>query len=153
MAVVSLYLASQSLQVFITIWEAFHKDSLETDYMEIYSYLNDVISIMTLLCRCVCLLSSMLISPSILSAIRFPVYMSCNRPIFIASIDTLHHFDHMLCDSRRKKQLKAIHSLQQRYVSVPTDTVVLSISKTPNTSHDLYEIRASLEDSEEQWMV
>jgi hypothetical protein len=105
--------------------------------MELYSYLNDIVSIMALLC----------------SAIRFPVYMSCNRPIFIASINTLHRFKQFFCGSEKKKQLK--HTLQKGYVSVPpTDTVILSITKNGaiNTTRDLYMIRASL-DSEEQWVV
>lgn len=138
-AVITLYLASQSLQIFITVWEAFHRHSLENDYMELYSYLNDVVSIMALLC----------------SAIRFPVYMSCNRPIFVASIDTLHRVGQLFCGSRNKKQIKTIHSLQNGYVSVPTDTIIFSTNNgNMNSTNDLYMIRASLaEDSEEQWMV
>lgn len=138
-AVVSLYLASQSLQVFITFWEAFHRDSLENDFTEVYSYLNDIVSILTLTC----------------SAIRFPVYMSCNQNIFVASTGTLRRLGQLFCGSKHKKQLKTIHSLQQGYVSVPSDTVIVSVpkNKSPNSSHDLYMIRASLEDSEEQWMV
>jgi hypothetical protein len=136
-AVVSLYIASQSLQVIITFWEAFHRHSLETQFVEIYSYLNDTVSIMTLLC----------------SAIRFPVYCSCNKPIFIASIDTLHQFSQLFCtSSERKKQLKAVRG----YVSVPsevTNTVVLAAAKNGNPQNDLYLIRASLEESEETWMV
>uniref|UniRef100_A0A914PMQ8 G-protein coupled receptors family 1 profile domain-containing protein n=1 Tax=Panagrolaimus davidi TaxID=227884 RepID=A0A914PMQ8_9BILA len=50
-ALVSLYLMSQTLQVFTTFWEAFHRSSLEGDYSELYSYLNDVMSLMTLLSR------------------------------------------------------------------------------------------------------
>ena len=50
-AVVSLYLISQSLQVFITFWEAFNKQMLDEEYAELYSYLNDSMSIMTLIAR------------------------------------------------------------------------------------------------------
>ncbi|KAI6190225.1 G-PROTEIN-RECEP-F1-2 domain-containing protein [Aphelenchoides bicaudatus] len=136
-AVVTLYLASQSLQVFITFAEVFYRDFLDGEFNDVYSYLNDIISILTLTC----------------SAVRFPVYMFCNRPIFIASIDALHRFSKMFCGSRHKKQLKS-YQLQEGYISVPSDTVVLSISKSKNTnSTDLYMIRASLEDLEEQWMV
>ncbi|VDM40335.1 unnamed protein product [Toxocara canis] len=48
---VSMYLMSQSLQVLITFWEAIHKSSLEVELYEFYSYLNDAMSIMTLLSR------------------------------------------------------------------------------------------------------
>lgn len=138
-AVISLYLASQSLQVFITFFEAFHRQTLENDFTQIYSYINDIVSIMALLC----------------SAIRFPVYMTCNRPIFTASLDTLYRFKKLFCGSKHKKQLKTINSLQNNYVAIPSETVILSISKngTLNSNRDLYMIRASLEDSEEQWMV
>lgn len=136
-AIVTLYLTSQSLQVVITIWETFHIDSLENEFVELYSYLNDIISIMALIC----------------SAIRFPVYMACNRPIFTASIDTLRRFKRFVCGSR--KQLKSTNSLRSNYASVPTETVIVPISKsgTLDSSHNLYMIRKSLEDSEEQWMV
>uniref|UniRef100_A0A914E1L1 G-protein coupled receptors family 1 profile domain-containing protein n=1 Tax=Acrobeloides nanus TaxID=290746 RepID=A0A914E1L1_9BILA len=50
-AVVSLYLISQSLQVVITFWEAFNKQALNEEYAELYSYLNDAMSIMTLVAR------------------------------------------------------------------------------------------------------
>jgi hypothetical protein len=137
-AIVTLYLTSQLPQVFITIWETFHIDSLEGEYVELYSYLNDIISIMALLC----------------SAIRFPVYMACNRPIFSASIDTLHRFKNLICGPSRK-QLKSTDSIQNGYVSVPTETVIVPVSKHGklDSTTNLYMIRASLEDSEEQWMV
>uniref|UniRef100_A0A7E4ZQ52 G_PROTEIN_RECEP_F1_2 domain-containing protein n=1 Tax=Panagrellus redivivus TaxID=6233 RepID=A0A7E4ZQ52_PANRE len=67
-AVVSLYLISQTLQVFTTFWEAFDKNSLE-DHPDFYSYLNDVMSLMTLLS----------------STLRFPVYCACNNEIYEAS--------------------------------------------------------------------
>ncbi|VDN54483.1 unnamed protein product, partial [Dracunculus medinensis] len=72
-SVVTMYLMSQSLQVVITFCEAFHKHSLENDYYEYYSYINDLTSIMTLLSSC----------------LRFPVYYICNRPIKLATQTTL----------------------------------------------------------------
>uniref|UniRef100_A0A1I7ZEH2 G_PROTEIN_RECEP_F1_2 domain-containing protein n=1 Tax=Steinernema glaseri TaxID=37863 RepID=A0A1I7ZEH2_9BILA len=75
-SVITMYLLSQFLQVFITFWEAFHKQSLELDFQELYSYLNDIMSIMTL----------------ITSALHYPVYCVLNRPIYHASVVTLKRF-------------------------------------------------------------
>ena len=60
----------------ITFVEAFWRGELESDYHQIYSYTNDVISIMTLLA----------------SALRFPVYFSISQPIRRASMMTLRKF-------------------------------------------------------------
>uniref|UniRef100_A0A915CN43 G-protein coupled receptors family 1 profile domain-containing protein n=1 Tax=Ditylenchus dipsaci TaxID=166011 RepID=A0A915CN43_9BILA len=79
-AIVSMYLMSQMLQVLIAFWEAFWKGTLENEFViPIYSYLNDLVSILTLLS----------------SALRFPVYCAISGPIKTAARDTLlllyHH--------------------------------------------------------------
>ncbi|KHJ89216.1 hypothetical protein OESDEN_10965 [Oesophagostomum dentatum] len=69
-----MYLMSQSLQVVLTFWETFDRESLESEGLNVvYSYLNDIVSILTLLSSC----------------LRFPVYCSCNRLISSASAATL----------------------------------------------------------------
>lgn len=51
-AIISMYLMSQSLQVFVTFWEAIDRQSLESEtFIEFYAYCNDVVSILTLLSR------------------------------------------------------------------------------------------------------
>ncbi|KAK5973180.1 hypothetical protein GCK32_003569 [Trichostrongylus colubriformis] len=51
-SVVSMYLMSQSLQVVLTFWETFDRASLESEDLNVvYSYLNDIVSILTLLSR------------------------------------------------------------------------------------------------------
>ncbi|VDL79702.1 unnamed protein product [Nippostrongylus brasiliensis] len=73
-SIVSMYLMSQSLQVVLTFWETFDRASLESEGLNvIYSYMNDIVSILTLLSSC----------------LRFPVYCSCNRLIYTASSTTL----------------------------------------------------------------
>ncbi|CAB3399005.1 unnamed protein product [Caenorhabditis bovis] len=72
-SLVSMYLLSQSLQVLLTFWETINRDSLEQGFPVMYSYLNDIVSIFTLLSSC----------------LRFPVYFCCNRLIHTASVDTL----------------------------------------------------------------
>ncbi|KAK0409524.1 hypothetical protein QR680_004596 [Steinernema hermaphroditum] len=83
-SVITMYLLAQFLQVFTTFWEAFHKQSLEEEFAELYSYLNDIMSIMTL----------------ITSALHYPVYCVLNRPIYHASILTLKRFKLYLPRSR-----------------------------------------------------
>lgn len=67
-SLVSIYLLSQSLQVktknifferetyivfqvFLTVWETINRSSLEDGFPTMYSYLNDIVSIFTLLAR------------------------------------------------------------------------------------------------------
>ncbi|KAL3099759.1 hypothetical protein niasHT_025281 [Heterodera trifolii] len=78
-AVVSMYLMSKVLQVAVTFFETFSTDEMiyEANYgpfRPLYSYVNDAISILTLLS----------------STLRFPVYCACNKPILTASRATLH---------------------------------------------------------------
>ncbi|KAE9551956.1 hypothetical protein FO519_004832 [Halicephalobus sp. NKZ332] len=68
-ALVSLYIVGQTLQVTITVWEFWSKPELEHNYAEVYSYINDIMSLAVL----------------ISSTIRFPVYCSCNQEIYDAS--------------------------------------------------------------------
>ncbi|KHN81155.1 hypothetical protein Tcan_03698 [Toxocara canis] len=84
---VSMYLMSQSLQVLITFWEAIHKSSLEVELYEFYSYLNDAMSIMTLLSSC----------------LRYPVYCTCNKPIMTASWKTLQSLRAVMPRSGKNK--------------------------------------------------
>ncbi|CAI4224828.1 unnamed protein product [Auanema sp. JU1783] len=49
-SIVSMYLMSQFPQVLLTFWETFDKESL-VQLNEFYSYLNDILSILTLLSR------------------------------------------------------------------------------------------------------
>ncbi|KAK6013326.1 hypothetical protein OSTOST_21389, partial [Ostertagia ostertagi] len=84
-SIVSMYLMSQSLQVVLTFWETFDRASLESEDLNVvYSYLNDIVSILTLLSSC----------------LRFPVYCSCNRLIYSASSGTLSEMKS--CASHRK---------------------------------------------------
>uniref|UniRef100_A0A8R1HJ38 G_PROTEIN_RECEP_F1_2 domain-containing protein n=2 Tax=Caenorhabditis japonica TaxID=281687 RepID=A0A8R1HJ38_CAEJA len=96
-SLVSIYLLSQSLQVFLTVWETINRSSLEDGFPIIYSYLNDIVSIFTLLASC----------------LRFPIYFCCNRLIHTASIDTLHGM-HLACcleNSKKPQEYSPIHGL------------------------------------------
>ncbi|KAI3411037.1 hypothetical protein GPALN_003122 [Globodera pallida] len=77
-AVVSMYLMSKVLQVAVTFFETFSTDEMIIaanygPFRPLYSYVNDTISILTLLS----------------STLRFPVYCACNKPILTASKATL----------------------------------------------------------------
>ncbi|CAJ0589803.1 unnamed protein product [Cylicocyclus nassatus] len=88
-SIVSMYLMSQSLQVVLTFWETFDRESLESEEMElVYSYLNDIVSILTLLSSC----------------LRFPVYCSCNRLISSASAQTLRQLKSMCFEEKKIAQ-------------------------------------------------
>ena len=50
-ALVSLYIVGQTLQVTITVWEALSKAELERNYAEMYSYINDMMSLAVLISR------------------------------------------------------------------------------------------------------
>ncbi|KAI6217321.1 G-PROTEIN-RECEP-F1-2 domain-containing protein [Aphelenchoides fujianensis] len=104
-AMVSFHLCSQSLQVFISECPSsilpsthFFQPSGSTctnrrwrsSLYEFYSYINDVISILTL----------------ISSAARFPVYCACNSEISSASADTLRQLIHFLCGAKEKEGLE-----------------------------------------------
>lgn len=60
----------------LTFWETIDRPSLEVDLDVLYSYLNDIVSILTLLSSC----------------LRFPVYCACNRLIYTASKQTFTQF-------------------------------------------------------------
>ncbi|KAL7078099.1 hypothetical protein ACQ4LE_002569, partial [Meloidogyne hapla] len=90
-SVVSMYLMSKVLQVAVTFFETFASEELsDEDIRPIYSYVNDVISILTLLS----------------SALRFPVYCACNKPILIASRATLNRIFNRSTISAPKKKRK-----------------------------------------------
>uniref|UniRef100_A0AC35TK15 G_PROTEIN_RECEP_F1_2 domain-containing protein n=1 Tax=Rhabditophanes sp. KR3021 TaxID=114890 RepID=A0AC35TK15_9BILA len=72
---VTLYIISQSLQIVVTVWETVNKSYLEQNEA-LYSHLNDLISMFTLLS----------------STLRLPVYLTCNKPLRIASINTIKSF-------------------------------------------------------------
>ncbi|CAD5223471.1 unnamed protein product [Bursaphelenchus okinawaensis] len=136
-AVVTLYIAAQFLQVIITFWEAFHRQSLEEDFQEFYSYVNDIMSIMTLLC----------------SAIRYPVYCTCNRPIFEASMDTLEGLGNLF--TNRAKALKTV-----RAVAVPSDFHGTDEEQkhclnahSNQLADETFIVNVFLDDADEQWMV
>ncbi|KJH53412.1 hypothetical protein DICVIV_00350 [Dictyocaulus viviparus] len=115
-SVVSMYLMSQSLQVVLTFWETFDRDSLEAEgkLNVIYSYLNDIVSILTLLSSC----------------LRFPVYCSCNRLIYSASANTLIQAKN-LCLNEKKTI--------QEYAPIPTTWG--SSTKSQNETHAYNPIR------------
>ncbi|CAD6186998.1 unnamed protein product [Caenorhabditis auriculariae] len=85
-SLVSMYILSQALQVLLTFWETIDRSSLEDGFPVMYSYLNDIVSIFTLLSSC----------------LRFPVYFACNRLIHTAALDTLAVF-RINCTGRREK--------------------------------------------------
>ncbi|EPB72992.1 hypothetical protein ANCCEY_07913 [Ancylostoma ceylanicum] len=88
-SVVSMYLMSQSLQVVLTFWETFDRESLEAEGLNVvYSYLNDIVSILTLLSSC----------------LRFPVYCSCNRLISSASSATLTQIKNICFEQKKSTQ-------------------------------------------------
>ncbi|KAF7629880.1 G_PROTEIN_RECEP_F1_2 domain-containing protein [Meloidogyne graminicola] len=90
-SVVSMYLMSKVLQVVVTFFETFDSETISDEkFRKIYSYANDVISILTLLS----------------SALRFPVYCACNKPMFIATKATLNRIFHRSTISVPKKKRK-----------------------------------------------
>ncbi|MFH4984014.1 hypothetical protein AB6A40_010723 [Gnathostoma spinigerum] len=92
-SVVSMYLMSQSLQVFITFWEAIHRQSLENQLRDFYSYANDVMSIMMLLG----------------SFFRFPVYCTTNAPIRESSFSMLRKVCTMCWGITKHKNVQCDH--------------------------------------------
>ncbi|EFP05982.1 hypothetical protein CRE_04917 [Caenorhabditis remanei] len=96
-SLVSIYLLSQSLQVFLTVWETINRSSLEDGFPTMYSYLNDIVSIFTLLASC----------------LRFPIYFCCNRLIHTASIDTLHgmRITCFMGNSKKPQEYSPIHGI------------------------------------------
>uniref|UniRef100_A0AC34FJD5 G-protein coupled receptors family 1 profile domain-containing protein n=1 Tax=Panagrolaimus sp. ES5 TaxID=591445 RepID=A0AC34FJD5_9BILA len=112
-ALVSLYLMSQTLQVFTTFWEAFHRSSLEGDYSELYSYLNDIMSLMTLLS----------------STLRFPVYCSCNKEINEASKAMLIHLKTLCSDAKSR-------SAEYLPISIKNPHIKSSDIKSSNNKND-----------------
>ncbi|CAO4380744.1 unnamed protein product [Caenorhabditis nigoni] len=96
-SLVSIYLLSQSLQVFLTVWETINRSSLEDGFPVMYSYLNDIVSIFTLLASC----------------LRFPIYFCCNRLIHTASIDTLHgmRITCFMGSSKKPQEYSPIHGI------------------------------------------
>ncbi|RCN29374.1 hypothetical protein ANCCAN_24869 [Ancylostoma caninum] len=95
-SVVSMYLMSQSLQVVLTFWETFDRESLEAEGLNVvYSYLNDIAltvssphSLKTTHCSC----------------LRFPVYCSCNRLISSASFATLRQIKNICIEPKKATQ-------------------------------------------------
>jgi len=85
-ALVSLYIVGQTLQVTITVWEAFSKAELEGNYAEMYSYINDMMSLAVL----------------ISSTIRFPVYCSCNQEIYDAAKLTFNELKDCIFGSEKR---------------------------------------------------
>jgi hypothetical protein len=94
-SIVSMYLMSQTLQIIITFWEALYRQSLENDFRIFYSYINDIISIMTLLSSC----------------LRLPVYCACNPPIASAAAETLRH---LCCANGSKNRQNEYHLVASR---------------------------------------
>ncbi|CAA99792.2 G-protein coupled receptors family 1 profile domain-containing protein [Caenorhabditis elegans] len=96
-SLVSIYLLSQSLQVFLTVWETINRSSLEDGFPTMYSYLNDIVSIFTLLASC----------------LRFPIYFCCNRLIHTASVDTLHgmRITCLMGNSKKPQEYSPIHGI------------------------------------------
>ncbi|KAI6185272.1 G-PROTEIN-RECEP-F1-2 domain-containing protein [Aphelenchoides besseyi] len=141
-AMLSLFLIAQLLQVIITIWEYVHRESLD-ELFEFYSYANDIISILALLS----------------SAARFPCYCAVNRPIFVASSEALRQLKEFLCDQKEKEQWKSGPPSQRITIPLDGNTVIRPIHLEKNggnliRTEELYLMRASLNDSEEeQWMV
>ncbi|XGW02206.1 hypothetical protein V3C99_014336 [Haemonchus contortus] len=116
-SVVSMYLMSQSLQVVLTFWETFDRASLESEDLNVvYSYLNDIVSILTLLSSC----------------LRFPVYCSCNRLIYSASAATLIEMK-KFCYGQKKEEREYIPIADDRRSS-PVNGIQTSLKKKPEES-------------------
>ncbi|VDO83785.1 unnamed protein product [Haemonchus placei] len=113
-SVVSMYLMSQSLQVVLTFWETFDRASLESEDLNVvYSYLNDIVSILTLLSSC----------------LRFPVYCSCNRLIYSASAATLSEMK-KFCYGQKKEEREYIPIADDRRSS-PVNGIQTYLKKKP----------------------
>uniref|UniRef100_A0A914PDK5 Uncharacterized protein n=1 Tax=Panagrolaimus davidi TaxID=227884 RepID=A0A914PDK5_9BILA len=128
---------SQTLQVFTTFWEAFHRSSLEGDYSELYSYLNDVMSLMTLLS----------------STLRFPVYCSCNKEINEASKAMLKHLKIFCSDAKSRSAEYLPISIKNPH----SKTADVKTKETPTTTtsviNDNVNVLSITEDSSTTWML
>uniref|UniRef100_A0AC34QJG4 G-protein coupled receptors family 1 profile domain-containing protein n=1 Tax=Panagrolaimus sp. JU765 TaxID=591449 RepID=A0AC34QJG4_9BILA len=129
LALVSLYLMGQTLQVFITVWEALNKSALEAEFAELYSYINDIMTLMVL----------------ISSTLRFPVYCSCNREIFEATKATVRE-----C----KTCLAVAHGKKADYLPIAiTDASTKTSVYTPQADKVSFDQDAKPEDSTTTWML
>ncbi|KAK6755951.1 hypothetical protein RB195_014376 [Necator americanus] len=132
-SVVSMYLMSQSLQVVLTFWETFDRESLEAEGLNVvYSYLNDIVSILTLLSSC----------------LRFPVYCSCNRLISSASSSTLAQLKHICIKEKKTTQqytpITSCHCPVQKegvrtFMYNPMETVGQSAPEIAKTTGAVYD--------------
>lgn len=132
-SVVSMYLMSQSLQVVLTFWETFDRASLESESLNIiYSYMNDIVSILTLLSSC----------------LRFPVYCSCNRLIYSASSTTLSEFKNVCFKQKKAAQEYAPITSHRRsppiaeiqtYLYNPTEPVGQSVPEIARVTGAIYD--------------
>ncbi|TKR70369.1 hypothetical protein L596_022405 [Steinernema carpocapsae] len=146
-SVITMYLLSQSLQVLITFWEAFHRESLEEEYAIYYSYLNDIMSILTL----------------VSSAMHFPIYCVCNRPIYHASVLTLQRFK--TCILHPREDIKTLDceyktvgvsnpSIDQKLLSagVPTN-VSLKNSDSDDSTVAMVNLLGTADCKEHNWTL
>uniref|UniRef100_A0A8L8KI86 G_PROTEIN_RECEP_F1_2 domain-containing protein n=1 Tax=Heligmosomoides polygyrus TaxID=6339 RepID=A0A8L8KI86_HELPZ len=144
-----------SLRVVLTFWETFDRASLESESLNIiYSYMNDIVSILTLLSRLAPVFETTLISSSteinipLFSCLRFPVYCSCNRLIYSASSTTLSEFKNVCFKQKKAAQEYAPITSHRRsppiaeiqtYLYNPTEPVGQSVPEIARVTGAIYD--------------
>ncbi|KAI1728083.1 7 transmembrane receptor (rhodopsin family) domain-containing protein [Ditylenchus destructor] len=123
-AIVTMYLLSQTLQVLTTFAEAFWKFELENDYAQFYSYLNDLMSVLTLTS----------------SALRFPVYCAISKPISTASRETLLQFYNHTIKPVKNPRGNSKKKTSTREVNVkPKERPKLGMGSSKRKANGMYE--------------